>query len=479
MFIDLFKQYLHEQCQVNKRDHILAGISGGADSICMLDLLQKSGFPVVVAHFDHHLREESTDDLLFVQKSASDRGLQFITGEGDVRAYAKNHHKTIEEAARILRYEFLFRKTKELNIEIVAVAHTASDQSETILMHILRGCGLEGLKGMLPSLVMGTNPEIRLIRPLLGFWKEDVLSYCRESDLIYIEDTTNSNPEYFRNKLRLQLIPVLREYNPGVERHLYNLGIIAARDLIQLEQLALRNFEDCLIESKTDYVVLSKMRFLQMPYGMRQRVIHKAIGSLEHPVLEMSFDLIEKMIAFIQHPEGKKGLPVILDYWLKIEGDFIYFLHKDAVLPFYNYPAIDPHSRFTLDLNDEKKIHSNWSIRSFVLSEKMNNFPKYDGRLINEAYLDADRVKSPLIVKCQIPGEKYSPFGLKGRSQKISDFWVNKKIPHRFRASWPLLHSDDDIAWIPGFQPSHKYQVTDTTTKVLKIELIRNRSSHS
>jgi tRNA(Ile)-lysidine synthase len=475
MLLEQFQKYLREKCLINQDDRILVGVSGGADSICLLDLLQKSGFSLFVAHFNHRLREEAESDAQFVQNVAQLRGVQFVKGEGDVRSYAKMHHKTIEEAARICRYEFLLKQSEEFDISTVAVAHTATDQAETILMHILRGCGLDGLKGMLPISHFDSHPEIKVIRPLLDFWKEEVLFYCSQNNLKYIEDATNNDPSYFRNKLRLQLVPILREYNPRFEKHLINLGEIAARDMIQLERLTIQEFEKCLIDTKADYVVLSKMRFMQVQTGLRQRVLQHCFNHLKHSSTELGFNMIERMVEFIQKPGIKKYFPVVSNFGLKVEDDFLYIYNLHGDLPLYNYPSIEPNSSIEINIPDEKKIQATWTIKTILLNEKIYDFVKFDGRLILETYLDAEKVKPPLLMKCQTAGDRFAPLGLEGKSQKLSDFWVNKKIPRRFRSTWPLLFCGDEIAWIPGFQPSHHFRVTDSTSKILKIKLIQNR----
>lgn len=477
MLFEQFQLNLYEKCKVKKDECILVGVSGGSDSICLLDLLQKTSNSIIIAHFNHHLRKEAASDAQFVSKIAKMRGLPLITGEADVKTYAKLNRKTVEEAARICRYDFLLKQAEELNIPFVAVAHTATDQAETILMHILRGCGLDGLKGMLPVSVNDSHPEIKVIRPLLSFWKEEIRLYCSQNNLTYIEDATNSDQSFFRNKLRVNLLPMLRGYNPRIEKHLINLGKIAARDLILLKQLAIKEYEKCLIEEKSDFIVLSRNRFMQIQNGLRQRVLQHGFNCLQHPPIELSFDTLERMVEFIQKPEGRKYMPLQSGIRLSIEEDYVYIHHLHIPLPFYNYPLIAPDFSVEIFIPDEKTIHPAWIIKTSLLHERINSFQKFDGRLIFETYLDAEKIQQPLIMKCQIPGDRFAPLGLAGKSQKVSDFWVNKKIPQRFRSTWPLIFCGNEIAWIPGFQPSHYFRVTDSTKKVLKIELIQNRLS--
>jgi len=474
MQLNQFKESLFREFQINLDDRIIVGVSGGADSICLLDLLQRSGCSLVVAHFNHHLRTEAEQDLQFVKEIAKSRGLSFIQGGGDVRRYAKIHHKTIEEAARICRYDFLFQQAYKRGIKFVAVGHTASDQAETILMHLLRGCGLSGLQGMLPVTSLGNYPNIKLIRPLLCFWKEDVLAYCRQNHLNYKEDRTNNDPNYFRNRLRLELIPTLREYNPNVEQHLVNMGEIARRDLALINQYTMNHYRQCLLEETPDYVSLSRIRFLETPNGLKQSILRHAFQKLSSSTIELNFNLTERMVDFIQNAIIKNPLPLVSGYELLLEGDFIYLYSKGAVLPFQYYPCMDPSLIKILKFPGVTKINHLWSVKTGFISREDVAFQFSHGQLIYEAYLNAEKINSPLQMKCQKPGDRFSPLGLGGKKQKLSDFWVNKKIPKRFRSTWPLLFHKNEIVWIPGFQPSHLFRVMEDTLKIIKVELIKN-----
>lgn len=456
-------------------EQILVGVSGGADSICLLHLLQKTNNPVVVAHFNHHLRKEAEKDLYFVQGITHSLGLRFIQGERDVKTYSMKHHKTLEEAARICRYEFLFEQARDQKINVVAVAHTASDQAETILMHILRGCGLDGLQGMLPVTVMKPYPSIKLIRPLLTFWKEEVLSYCCQNGLTYVSDFTNNDPNFFRNRLRLKLIPTLREYNPCVEKHLNNLGKIAIQDLKLINQQVVSEYDQCRIEETQSYISLSLMQILKIPDGLKARVMQHAFRKISHSSIELGFDLVNKMVAFIQKTNSKSHLPIVSDFELTLENDFLFLHQKGAVLSLQNYPCMDPNLLIQLKFPGAGQINKVWSIKADLVTKKNLCFPPSSGQLIYQTFIDVVKITNPLILKCQKPGDRFSPLGLKGKEQKLSDFWINKKIPRRFRSTWPLLFDEDKIAWIPGFQPSHYFQITEGSIKILKIELIRNR----
>lgn len=466
-------EFLEHECQVKPGMRILVGVSGGADSICLLDLFQQSGYPIIVAHFNHKLRKEAEDDLFFVKNLAALRNLPFVQGEGNVRDFAKKNRKTLEEAARICRYDFLKREAIRHEIGIVAVAHTATDQAETILMHLLRGCGLDGLRGMLPVSLINESPQVQLIRPLLTIWKTDILSYCAKNNLEYRDDQTNFDPGYFRNRLRIKLMPILREYNPNIEKHLFNLGKITNRDLRFIYQLVTQSYRQCLVEEKSTYIALSKTALLKVEDGMQQRVLQLAFRKLTRGSIELNFDMVERMTCFVRKPNAKNHLSLPAFFELIIEGDNVYFHHRKAALPSHNYPFMDPELEFKVEVPAEIKVNPGWTIKtSFVPFEEFK-FPKESTLLILEAFLDAEKISRTLILKCQQPGLRFEPLGLHGKTQKLSDFWINKKIPRRFRSSWPLLFDGGEIAWIPGFQPAQKFKITNDTRTAVKIELTK------
>jgi tRNA(Ile)-lysidine synthase len=468
-----FENHLRKYCQTEPGQRIMIGVSGGADSICLMDLLQKAGNSLLVVNFNHHLRAESAADSEFVRQVAQSRGLEFIQGEGDVRGYAKKNHKTLEEAARICRYEFLFKQAREYNLDAVAVGHTADDQVETILMHILRGCGLDGLQGMLPVTKTTFSPEIKLIRPLLPFWKKEILEYCRLNDLAYIEDNSNKDPQYFRNRLRHELIPSLIKYNLNVEKHFINLGEIARRDLELLNQAVSNEYNNCLIEQSADFLALSISKLNEIGDNLKRRVLHHAFRILSNSSSEIGFEHLEKMLAYYQDPDLKNPLPLISKYEMLVEGDTLFIYKHEAMLPYHNWPYMDGSKVITINYPGSVTINHEWKIKTELIQNSKINFPSYSGQLIFQAYFDAEKIQKQLSIECQKPGDRFSPLGLKGASQKLSDFWVNKKIPRRLRSTWPLIKNNAEIIWIPGFQPSSTTQVSEKSNQILRIEMIK------
>ena len=188
------RRVLQDECQIESDRAILVAVSGGPDSLCISEFMHEDGFPLVVAHFDHNLRPESANDAEFVRRYAQQRGVRFIFGQGDVKARVKQTQETVEEAARNARYQFLFATAEEIGAQAVVVGHSADDQVETLLMHLLRGSGLSGLGGMSYRWQPNAwHAEIPLVRPLLGTWRQEILAFCQERGLSPVEDQTNQD----------------------------------------------------------------------------------------------------------------------------------------------------------------------------------------------------------------------------------------------------------------------------------------------
>jgi len=468
-----FVQHLWQNCLVKPDDVLLVGVSGGADSICLLDILQKAGIKVMVANYNHHLRPESDADSAFVKQVADSQGLEFIQGSGDVLQFARKAHKTIEEAARIYRYDFLFEQAVKRGVMAVAVGHNADDQVETILMHLIRGCGMEGLQGMQSRTKSDFNQEIYLIRPLLFVWREEVIDYCKKNHLSYLEDSSNTNIKYFRNRLRLELIPELQQYNLSVKKHIYNLGKIVSGDLEYIIQASRANYKECLINEDVDFIALSLSKILNIADSHKRRVIQMALKNILPSGNETNFDLVEKVINFLQNPNQGKHLGLVSHLDISIEGDCIYLFKKGVQLPHYKWPMVNREFSLEISVPGEWNISPNWIIKTEFISITDIRFPDYSGQLITFAFLNADELDKRLLIRTQMPGDRYSSLGLKGKSQKLSDFWINNKVPKRVRPSWPLVLCEDKIIWIPGFQPSYFRRISEETRKAIRIEIVK------
>lgn len=220
-----FNETLAKYHMLSENDSVIAAVSGGADSVCMLYLLLQAGVKPVVIHVHHMIRGGEADrDAQFVSALSARLGLKCEVVYKDVPSLAASEGLSLEQAARELRYEALFQSAQRLNIKKIAVAHNLNDQAETMLLRLIRGSGLAGLGGMLPVRADG------IIRPLLGFARSEIEGYCAEKDISYIQDSTNASEEYSRNYVRAKVIPVMEQLNPALCQTLSNSARLMARD---------------------------------------------------------------------------------------------------------------------------------------------------------------------------------------------------------------------------------------------------------
>ena len=209
-----------QNCGLRAGHVVLVGVSGGPDSLCLLDALYRLGFQSIAAYFNHRLRPEAEAEQDEVKRFATGLKIPFVGGSGDVARLASDQGKTIEEAAREMRYAFLFESARAYCVDAVAVGHNADDQVETVLMHLLRGSGLAGLRGMDYRTLTQWDDRIPLVRPLLGLWRDEIMGYCAETGLQPLLDSSNLERAYLRNRIRLDLVPALEGLAAGARYYL-------------------------------------------------------------------------------------------------------------------------------------------------------------------------------------------------------------------------------------------------------------------
>lgn len=474
MDLNIIQNILLNECRLLKSQIIILGVSGGPDSICMLDLFDRLNFDIVIAHFDHAIRPGSVEDVRFVESMAKKLDKPFVTERNNVVAYANDKKLSIEEAARILRYDFLFKQAQIFNAQAVAVAHTADDQVETVLMHLLRGSGVSGLRGMnYHTIFQHLDTHIPLVRPLLGVWRDDIEAYCEERNLKSVVDFTNQDTTYFRNRLRHELIPYLKEYNPSVKSLIWNMSKNMAEDYAIIQQATRNAWKHCLKSHKDDYVELSLASIRGLRNGERRNVIRYALDHLRPQLRDIGFDAIERVVNFIDNPNRNAHMDVIDRVNIFIEGDSVYLADWNADIEEKQYPVMNNKGYFILPRNGKVNLENHW-----YLTCEMGNLFEWnaigkDAINADHAWVDADMLSFPLEVRCWKPGDRFQPFGMDGKTMKLSDFWVNVKLPRRLRWTYPLICSEGHIVWIPGFRLSHIARITENTRRLVHFALVK------
>jgi tRNA(Ile)-lysidine synthase len=477
MFLSNLENILIRECGLLKNTGILVGVSGGPDSLCLLEVLVQAGFLPYVAHFDHQLRESSGEEAAVVQQAAVDRGLPFILGSRDVRAYASKEKLSLEEAARKARYHFLFDQARQNRCQAVAVAHNADDQVETVLMHLLRGSGISGLKGMAyRSLLPEWDAGIPLVRPLLASWRTEIENYCRVNSLSPVYDASNSDIAFFRNRLRHDLIPELTLYNPQVKQVFWNMSQAMAGDLAILEDIKEQSWQGCFLQQTATHVTLSLGNVRGMKRGLQRSLLRKAAACLRPKLRDFDFKAIERGIVFLLEPNRTGQIDLVDGLVLYTQGDELFVAEQNAEINAGQWPGVGIGDEYELIIPGLIEFRNGWVLKSdwIMLQDGfdltgLSNDP-------NQAWLDADTVVPPLSVHARRDGDRFSPLGMQGHSMKLADFFINAHLPRRVRNTWPLVYSKGQIAWVPGFRPGENFKVTNTTRSCLHLTLEKSSS---
>ncbi len=472
---------LQNECQVVMDKLLVVGVSGGPDSLCLLDSLHRLGIPLLAAHFDHGLRDESAEDARQVAALVEDMGVPFHQAYSDVRVLAVKEGLTIEEAARKARYRFLFRTARDNLAQAVAVAHTADDQVETVLMHLLRGAGLSGLKGMASRLVIPDwDAQIPLVRPLLGFWRSETVAWCAEKDLPALIDPSNQNTVFLRNRLRHELIPELQTYNPNIKEVLWRMANLLAGDWAIIEELTDQACQCCQLEKNEAWVGLSLAELQTLAAGLQRAVLRRAIALTRAGLRDIHAGAVDRSLEWLKNPTRGRWLELGGGLYLGVEWGRVILSETREIPLAEDWPQVMSGEEFSLAVPGMVVLGNQWKIEATLFSNGENlqadNFFQASqevGLLETAVRLDADKLCLPLTVRGWQPGERLAPLGMAGHSLKLADYFTNRKLPQRARRGWPLVISGGEIAWVGGLRLSENFKVSEHTRQIVRLELVR------
>ncbi len=469
--LEQFVSTLEEKCLLDPGLLVLAGVSGGPDSLCMLDILRQLGYRVIVAHLDHGLRAESAQEAEQLRQLVQGYGLSFVLERGNVRDYASNHSLSIEEAARERRYRFLFEQARRHQVQAVAVGHTANDQVETVLMHLLRGSGLPGLRGMsYRSLPNPWSKSIPLVRPLLGVWREEILAHLKRSGMQPSLDASNLDTRFYRNRLRHELIPQLEKLNPGVRQRLWQMADILSEDENVLEMVVQSAWEGCILDQGQGYTALDAVILRDQPPGLQRRLLRRAIGLLRPGLRDIDFQTIERAIHFLNCVSRSGQTDLAAGLRLELEGERLWLATWEADLPGADWPQIEPGEQLRLEAPGKIVLSGYWRLQAESLPAGPGLFEQVRSNTDPyQAWLDQEQLVLPLWVRARQPGERFRPFGMGGHSMKLSDFMINNNLPRRARPGWPLVVSGEEIVWVPGYRMGESCAVKESTRQIVRL----------
>ena len=405
---------------------VAVALSGGADSVVLLNVLLSIkdyyGIDVFAAHFNHKLRGgESDSDEKFVQSLCKDKGIKLVVGSGDVAGYAKEHKLSTELAARQLRYDFF----ETLPADAVATAHTASDNLETVIFNLTRGSALDGLCGIPPK-------RDKYIRPLILCTREDVEKYCKDNELEFVTDSTNLCDDYSRNRIRHNVVPILKELNPAVESNVINTALSLAFDRDSLNDIAKKKYKKMITEKGLDVSSLTD-------YG----------PSVSSRVLRLFCEDKTGAAPDYRHTDDLFGVAVNGGR-CSLSGGYTAYRQKNIL-----------------------KITKNSDLASFdVKIERIKNPLNKNNKKINNLLLknliDCDKIIGELEVRTRREGDKIRLFG-RGCTKTLKQLYNEKAVPQEVRKSLPVISDDSGVVWIADIGVAERVAADFNSNFVYKI----------
>jgi tRNA(Ile)-lysidine synthase len=473
--LDKIAMILKKNSKVQENDLLLVGISGGPDSLCLLHLLHALSYRLIAAHVNHQLRPEADEEARMVQQFASDLGVESISTQEDVLSYAERSSVSIEEAARVMRYRYLFEQAEKRAAKAVVVGHNADDQAETILMHFLRGSGLSGLRGMdFRTVPNPWSDHIPLLRPLLSTRRDEIQDYLLVHHLNPITDQSNQDTKYFRNRLRFELLPILEDYNPKIRENLLRMAQIIRDDYQVLQNIVGQAWEQSLVKQGPCYLAFRLSEFINQPVSTQRYLLRKAINFLLPGLRDVGLKSIERGVNFLNSGKTSGQVDILGGVRIIKEGEIYWVASWQAELPNMEFPAIQLAQQLSLEIPSTICLPNGWNIQCSealnlpkLIQNSVENFDPF------QAWLAIDELKLPLTIRCRKAGDRIQSVGMQGHSVKLSDLMINLKIPKRARNTWPVVCSADEIVWMPGYRVSQQASVRQDSQQVINLILSR------
>jgi tRNA(Ile)-lysidine synthase len=448
-------------------DPLLVGVSGGPDSLALLHLLKGIYDPtaLVVVHLNHQLRPGAAVEADMVARTAAEWGIAFFVQETDVAALAQMESLSLEEAGRFARYRFFAAMAGEVGARYVAVAHNADDQVETILMHLLRGSGLAGLRGMAPLSPLPGAPGLNLIRPLLHTSRAEIEAYCREQLLEPAEDSSNQDIAFLRNRLRHELLPLLSQINPQIRRSLQNTASLIAADYGALELQLLNAWAEILRQEGHGWLSLDRSAWLEMPLSLRRSLLRHGVALLRPHLRDIPFRPIELARLLVERGQSGKQASLPGGLSLHVQYDQIILADRTSCLPTH-WPQLPALAPLPLTIPGQARLDNEWTLEAtLVTSPKLGLIEKNrDPWIAFVAVAD-----ETLHVRPRQPGERFQPLGLDGRSARLKEVMINRRIPADLRHNWPIVSNDAHLLWLTGHQIDERARVTPLSQRVVKL----------
>lgn len=435
---DIVQHFIIKEKLLANDAKVIVGLSGGMDSMVLMDILLNLGYVCIAAHCNFHLRgEESNRDADFVKKWCEKRKIRFISIDFDTIKYAADNKISIEMAARDLRYEWFNKICKQFNADAIAVAHHKDDSIETVLLNLIRGTGIKGLTGI------SAKKNNNIVRPLLCLTRSDIEDYTANNDLPYVTDSTNNEDIYVRNSLRINAIPLLEKINPSVKESIFR----TSKNLSEVEKIYIKSIEKSIQNVfSNNKIDISLLKEEVSP----QSILFEILSPLG-----FSPSTIDDVFESVDSSPGK-----------------IFYSDSHRLIKDRDFFLLD--DRQSSEFEDEIFYINN---DSEVIYDPIKLIIKKVSKPIeinkNSRYLYADelKLKFPLELRKWKKGDWFVPFGMKGR-KKLSDYFTDRKLSLIDKEDVWVLLSGGDVVWIVGERSDERFKVNRETKNIIIIEYI-------
>ncbi len=441
---------------LQKGDTVVVALSGGADSCallwCLVRLSGQFGLKLITAHFNHGLRQEQSDeDEVFCRSLAQKLDVDFLTRKMPDPLVPRG--VSPEDYFRRERYRFLDSVAADCGANKIALGHHLQDQAETVLLNILRGSGLDGLKGFLPI------RDGKYIRPLIEVTRPDITATLQDAGIDFRTDSSNSSPVYLRNRLRGELIPLLqKKYNPGIEQNLARMAEIVRRDDEWIGGHVDAILKSPRIQYCENRVTFSAEYFKSLHETLRFRLVKALLENLAPEGGGFSFSHIQAVVDLATNRSTGKIITLPHRLRAQKEYDFVILDRKaEERAADYKYPLTVPG---TVDVKE----------RNIQLSTKRGVPEDINFNSVDRVFFDEDKIKKPLLIRNRRKGDWFEPLGTRG-SQKIKKLFIDRKVPKAERESIALIADENSIIWIENMHISERVKVTHDTNNVLILEI--------
>lgn len=460
--LDKVINYIRDNKLIQEEDKVLVALSGGPDSVCLLHILYKLkkvlNIELGAIHINHMLRgEDSDNDEKYIGQLCDELGINYYVKRIDIEYISKNTNVSLEVAGRNERYKAFEEIRKNNNYNKIAVAHNSNDQAETILMRMMRGTGLEGLTGIKAKRKDG------VIRPILCLNRSEIERYCKENNLNPRIDASNYERVYSRNKVRLDILPYMKEnFNKDIIDTLNRMALILQKDNEFIEEYSKKCY-NIYCENYEGKLKVSRELFENEMESIITRVVIRAFKEISNCHQNFEMKHIYEIVNLSKKGTGKRVSLTNKIICENLYGDIIFKVD-------YNNEE-NKCSEIILNKNNisNNVVFDNYIVNFEVISNK-NKVEFSKNNLIK--LFDYDNIEKEIVIRYRKDGDRITPLGMKG-SKKLKDVFINLKVPREKRDNIPILCFDDKVSWIVGYKTSQESRITPDTKNILKITFDR------